>query len=527
MTNQNQESEENTKIPVLGLCVILAIAIFICLFTFYLIFLLQGEEGLQVLPEWITDGSAAIWAFLVGAALSVFLEFLESRTISAIKFYGLSVGLGFIFVFSAIFFNWMVSMTTEGETIATEPATVSLAIRMRTNDGPFTGNIEYASVRPLRETIGLSPLSSSEFKNYIEFENDVHRAQISVTAAGSAFFSDTSIDETTTRICIKERKRQPFVQLNCVIHGECEVLHPQADYLICSNNDQTHNSGFSLIPRAYADTDEQQSLHPQLYGKTKGWISPSLSTLRERQKQGSSFTLFTLTSNPIPTLAKAKWVAVAPRANGSAIYIRGLPPISSPQPFDANKGLDISFGLENLAFRGRYAGHEKLEVDLYFLSGKGDVLDSVTLKRDYIALRKANPVILNFHDIPITWKGEMQSAMNEFEYTVNLLSSTNAEALVNESDYLSQQQVNYPLAEGTHLVSVVRPPLPPNQYYGVVAGLQDSTNKIKFTFSEQQAKELCHWIKNNAERYHEEFRYIKTDSIYLYKLTARKIIACD
>lgn len=264
----------------------------------------------------------------------------------------------------------------------------------------------------------------------------------------------------------------------------------------------------------------------------KVWYAPSLRTLWERRKAGDvrgvGYTLFTLAAPPMPQLAADAFVYEV-AVNGTPVHFAGLPPAAAPREFDPELGFELQFGLENLNFRGRHLGCDRLAVTLTFLKGGEPVGEPVRLQRPYVALRDADAITDPSWPLPITWSGRYKLPKDQWEYELivgednfdwfppgvrdDLPAEAKAAAAADQRKLEERMQWNrgwidkqrLPGPDGTRLVGVLRPPLSikPGKpgsalaadfgqslrqlAYGIVLGLEDpASGQVRFTFTREQ-----------------------------------------
>lgn len=362
-------------------------------------------------------------------------------------------------------------------------------------------------------------------KNTPEF---MHRALVSRNA-GPAVHVDSISSALTAQFCTilnKEVAADFEFKFSCELPGTCKIDAPLEYFSVCPGEPAVgFLDGLELFSTAYANVAADIQAE-QYIGNSAGWIAPSLQTLRSLREQGYGFTEFKISSGPIDSIENAKWIALAVRTNDTPVYFDGLPPKYNPIKFEPSVGINIKFGLENLAFRGKDAGTETIDVDLYFLDVNGEVVASDSFSKKYIALRDSEPTEHSFKGATVRWEAKFLHASSEGnQFTVTLLSSKNVKALVDEANYLTDQRVAYDEIDQSRIVGVVRPPLGENPRSGVVAGLEHASGKIQFTFDQASALRLCKWMVQSKAKYVKEFKYIRTD-IYTYEIGPGRSITC-
>jgi hypothetical protein len=176
--------------------------------------------------------------------------------------------------------------------------------------------------------------------------------------------------------------------------------------------------------------------------------------------------------------------------NGTPLLIDGWLADDYRTPFDPKIGMDFSFGLENLDFSGSLDGNEIIEVDVHFFSGEMRV-DSITLRRNYVALRDApTEVIRNDHG-SFVWVGKYQQPEVKDKFEIFSISTTDVKEARAIKARIDKAQLKY---NGRPALGVVRPPLDASKWYGVVIGLEQMNGQVQFTFDEATSKQLCQWL---------------------------------
>lgn len=257
------------------------------------------------------------------------------------------------------------------------------------------------------------------------------------------------------------------------------------------------SSGVKLefIQSAYADmVPESQA----------GWIVPSLSTLRQQNKEkGITYTAFKIHAQTMAGLENATAYTYRIFVNGTPIYIDGWGTEDTETLFNPKEEFDFEFGLENLDFSGADLGNEIIKVQFDFYS-KGQKLSSVELERTYAALRDVSPKSITEKGIQFKWTGEYVIGKKQDGFEVFIWSTTDPNEMMKRKKWFDQSKVSFNNQEA---VSVIRPPLGKNLYYGLVIGLIDEVGRIKFTFNEETANRILAWVKKDLSRMriHDEF----------------------
>ncbi len=276
-----------------------------------------------------------------------------------------------------------------------------------------------------------------------------------------------------------------------------------------------------LISPAHAQRTDDQSVMPR-------WIVPSLKTLNKMaDAERPGFTEFAIRSKKLKDLDVADAVSHAVTVNDIPVLIDGWPAHEVRSRFEASKGLDLQFAMQNLGFTGAHKGRERLAIDLRFWSGDKVVL-KVRLDRWYTALRNAGPQTVKIGYAGIaTWSGTYRGPLHPDKYEIFLKSSKDIDTLQNYKDSFDELGFRF---RDRPVVAVLRPKLPPNEWHGVVLGLRLPTGQIRFTYDRKLADAVCHWAL--AERAKPAYRqYIRHD-IYRFENQPRapgvpKFIPCQ
>jgi hypothetical protein len=280
-------------------------------------------------------------------------------------------------------------------------------------------------------------------------------------------------------------KREPIVRLRCEEGGVCRVARDDLGWAQDAQDcppKRSSSSAMSWPPMAFA---QALPARPET-----GWVVPSLETLKKQEAAGRNpaFTEFILTSGPLAALNKAERVIYAIRANGTPIYIDGMPPETNVVPFQAASGIRLRFGLENLDFSGIHDGYEDIEVTLQFASGK-QLIRTAALRLHYIALRPMPENAVDGEgDLGIRWQAQYHRGRSDDVYQIFLLSTQNGAGAVDTKRRIDASKLNL---DGDTLVGVVRPPLDRVPWYGVALGISLPSGQVKFAFDDAKSKRLC------------------------------------
>ena len=180
-------------------------------------------------------------------------------------------------------------------------------------------------------------------------------------------------------------------------------------------------------------------------------------------------------------------------ANDTPIYFDGWPKEDTITAVKPEKGIKLEFGLENLNFSGANEGQEIIRIEFDFYSKK-KLIKTLTIERSYVALREVKPVSFTKDGIDFSWMGDYFIGKAQDGFKVNIWSTPDPSELAKRKKWFDQADVQF---EGRPSVSVIRPPLEPNPWYGLAIGLVDKHGRIKFTFSQAEAERISIWVKNN------------------------------
>ena len=325
--------------------------------------------------------------------------------------------------------------------------------------------------------------------------------------------SDSRLDKSgkrlVTNICFKRKKLEfdpKYTQHECVEGGSCKPGEFDPEIAeACDTADEgfLHNIFF---PTAYAQENYNEAIQ-------KRWLVPSLETLFSMPtKKRPGFTAFTLQSDPLPQLVEADRFVAAIKVNGVSVLEDGWPSGSVSAPFDHQKGLRFSFALQNLGFSGADDGKESIEVSLRFFLGN-ILVGEETLIRQYVALRHAKAIQLQLKNGDfVTWTGTYHPPLEEDKFEIFLKSSKKVTEVKDFKTKFDEAALTF---NKQPLVGVIRPPLPPNEFFGVTAGIVLENGQTRFTYNEQYAGDLCGHLYLLREK--EKLTKLIEDEIYRYE----------
>jgi hypothetical protein len=306
-----------------------------------------------------------------------------------------------------------------------------------------------------------------------------------VTGEGS--YQDPGFNEVCFERNADTLKRDPIVRIACQEGGTCQVARDDFGWAKPCSTGKPQSSWFR-IPPVYAQSAQAH--------QEKGWVVPSLETLRnqELQGQGRAFTEFVLTSGALPELKDANRVVYEIRVNGELVYIDGLPPEANSVPFQAGTGVRLAFALENLDFSGKQAGYEEIDVVLGFHAG-ARTLQQKRVQLRYIALRSMpESQAIADPSLSVQWTASYHPGRRDDVYQIFILATDRASPAENLKSRIDAAQLRAQIgSDAFPLVGVVRPPNTErkNSTYGVALGLRQPSGQVKFSFDDSTSRQLC------------------------------------
>ena len=330
--------------------------------------------------------------------------------------------------------------------------------------------------------------------------------------------------ENQAKLCIQRdqpttpQNIQPVVSYDCPVSGQCimKTVTPEG-WASGACSDQ------SALPSILQNLLGIGSAYANMNGE-EVWTVPSLSTLYRRLKNETDtfvgFTDFEIETDALKNL-EADTYTMEVFANGMPIWLNGIPPADSRHHFDAEDGILVRFGLENLTFAGRKNGCETLEVKLDFFKDNKSLDKPLILTRQYAALRHAKETVIDTPNGEARWSGLYQSPGNRKETGLFVGSSKifhkdDKQAAIKAREFLNEKRkildaFNWTIkrsklggaignARGTageddlKIVGKIRPPTKarPNGYvaYGLLVGTEQPNGQLQFSFDWQQIKKL-------------------------------------
>ena len=321
---------------------------------------------------------------------------------------------------------------------------------------------------------------------------------------------DKSRKPLVTDLCFERKKLGldlTFTHHECMEGGSCNpgAFDPGIAQT-CDSSDQ----GF--LRNMFISTAHARVLSDE---ETQGqrWTVPSIETLSALPRvERPGFTVFILWSGPLPHLADADHFTTAIKVNGVSVLEDGWPAHSTSEPFDHREGLQFQFAMQNLGFSGANDGRETIEVSLRFFV-RNIFIEEEVLTREYVALRNAEMILRQLKNGSLVqWIGTYRAPVKPDKFEVFLTSSKavrDVRRFKKRFDYSALTFNQQPL------VAVIRPPLPPSEYYGVAAGVILESGQTRFTYNKQTAGDLCRELYSKRES--ADFRTLIQDDIYRFE----------
>jgi hypothetical protein len=231
------------------------------------------------------------------------------------------------------------------------------------------------------------------------------------------------------------------------------------------------------------------------------WSIPSLDSLLARKSANvlrDGFTIFTIQSAQ-KLDARADAVSLDLAVNDTPVLVEGLPAALQPYDFDPEQPVKLKFGLQNLDFDGRYAGCDTITARLQFYKGGDAVGAPLSLDLRYAALRNVEASAIQTEKGIFTWSASYevsnpQNKRTDWRVFVRTAPRTELAEL-----QLARQQINdLGLVHSTDghdypVHAILRPPL--HRHWGLALGLLQPSGQIRFTFTNDEARELKKFAK--------------------------------
>lgn len=467
-----------------------------CTLTIFLVWLAGQIGGVQTivqLPDFIVKGYTALWSFLTGAGLSVVLAILRKQDGDRPNF--LAWILGTTTVLIVLVFG--TAFTVRTFTVSPWPNRLATA-RFWFDMGPGAPpNLSFQQLYPdLLEKELIAPGADGVYRYHALFEWPEGRGPVEIAAGPAVTTASQTSAPENPQICFAKNavlptNSPPFeVRLRCTQGQGCNFASDDPGWAVLAKcpgppaRTAALSSLFSLIPAVYAEESKDSAIKP-------GWKVPSLATLQQTPAgQRPGYTQFTVTGDSVSPLKDSDAFRYRIFANGSPLYVDGWPPEDMIQKFDPAKGLDFSFGIENLDFSGNNQGCENITVSLEFLNRRQTVREE-RLTRQYAALRDAIPVEVHTADgMRIAWTGKYIKPGSEDRAELFVLSTPNQAEASRTRLRIDQSHLSF---LNMDVVGVLRPPLN-SPAYGVVLGLRQPTGQVRFTFDLGTARNLLNWL---------------------------------
>ncbi|HYX09212.1 MAG TPA: hypothetical protein VE912_20935 [Bacteroidales bacterium] len=490
-----------TKLSVLDTLFILFTSFSLLLLVFWMAGQLIGSDLFNELPDWTGKILNSLWGFLISGGISVLIYWLKPGRKNSPNYiiWILATTLFLLLMISGVYALYPNSSNSS-------PSLTQYKLHFRLNYPKAPTVLAYVQQQPVWENeirnIVVQP--TGYFQEEIDFPemNKKYYAKITPLIT-SSFFSDSAVRIPMELCFVRTTKDPPKDKIVGIL--KCDPDHvfrsEPADpgYIkLCSLQESSLNN-FHLIATAHAQGVAQKL-------GISGWTVPNLHTLETSSDQG--FTRINIESTQLPVeIANADAYTASVFVNNMPVFIDGFKPADLRKKFEYQQGIHYEFGLENLGFSGANDGYETIDVVFNFYREMKPV-KQINCSLRYVALRNSRTRFINpAPDYHFKWVAKYHSTINK-EYEVFCLSTISSETANSEKTRMDNAQLKY---KQNTIVGVIRPPLPPNKYYGVIAGLQQSNKQIRFTFSREEAMDLLHWVK-------QEPTGIFNPTSYLYKI---------
>lgn len=378
-------------------------------------------------------------------------------------------------------------------------------------------DLTYIQMKPKERGLDLLRQRSGLYEEHIDLpDRGKEYLAIFNRAAHDVVFSRNPSTRHTW-VCFIREEEDPigeptYALLNCKERDWCRVnaLDPGwADD--CQKPAQRQAREWSW-PFRFVSLAAAETGSPRI-GEEPGWVVPSLKTLRRKKdRDRTGYTEFIFETDPLQGI-KANYFTHSIRVNGVSAFIDGWNPEFLRERIEPSKGVSFSFGLQNGVFSGANKGYELIENIIEFRH-LNDVIKRVPVPIPYAALRDYEYTIER-KGIKFRGKAIYHTAdKNKFE--IFIFSSKEVHEAKNLQQKIAASRLRF---DGQEVVGVIRPRLPPNEYYGVVIGLTQQTGPIHFTFDEQTAKRLCKWALR--ARTDSSVKHLIDPNVYRYELEHR------
>jgi hypothetical protein len=488
MNTQPAPNEESGMDPRDAISILL-LACTITLFVLWLAGTVARNPTVLQLPDFIKTAYSKIWSYIIGLSSSTLLAFFGPKQTRRPNY--LTWSLGTTVVLLGLAFVVARAMPTPPPTTTPPPQDVLLRF-WATFDKSQHPILDFHQNKPrFLEDRRIAPDGSdSHYQEYVAWPTTNQQLEALALRIANTSESVNAPDKPMgicfTRNTSPPTNQPPFeVRMRCQEGTQCKFAPDDFGWASPCPAADKHTARFSLMPEAHAQSTEDTASKP-------GWRVPSLATLQQMSdSERAGYTQFTIKSNSVSSLKDAKSFRYAIVANGSPLYVDGWPPADMLKGFDPSKGLDFSFGMQNLSFSGADKGCENIAVTLEFLSGD-ETIKKVQLTRLYAALRDAPEEQTDASDgMRLTWAGTYMKPKKEDKSEIFILSTSAIGEASRTKSRIDQAHLSY---DGMDLVGVLRPPLNKPEY-GLVLGLRQATGQIKFTFDPVYVQKMLAWSK--------------------------------
>jgi len=484
---QTTPNEESRMAP-LDVISILLLSCTITLFILWLAGSVARNPIVLQLPDFIKTAYSKIWSYVVGLSGSTVFAFLGSKGTQRPNYLLWSLGTTVVLFGLAFAVAWGITPAP--------PPTPPQDVLLRwwaIFDKSEHPNLDFHQNKPLfMEGRLLAPGGSDwHYQEYVAWPGNNQQLEALALRIANTSESvngpDKPMEICFTRSASPPTNKPPFeVRMRCEAGTQCKFASDDYGWASpCPAEADKHTARFSLVPEAHAQSAADT-------GSKSGWRVPSLATLEKMsESERAGYTEFTIKSNPVSSLQKANAFRYAIVANGSPLYVDGWPPADMLKGFDPSKGLDFSFGMQNLSFSGADKGCENIAVALEFLNGD-ETIKKVQLTRLYAALRDAPGEQTDATDgMRLTWAGTYVKPKHEDKSEIFILSTSDIGEASRTKSRIDQAHLSY---DGMDVVGVLRPPLNKPEY-GLVLGLRQATGQLKFTFDPVYVQKMLAWSK--------------------------------
>jgi hypothetical protein len=466
---------------------VVSILFLACTITLFILWLAgsvaQNSTVLQ-LPDFIKTAYSKVWSYIIGLSSSTLLAFFRPKETRRPNYLIWSLATTVALFGLAFAVAW-------GMKPPSLPQDVLLRWWAAFNRSEHP-NLDFHQNKPLfLEGRLIAPdTSDGHYQEYVAWpagNQQLEALALRIANTSEAVNGpDKPMEICFTRNASPPTNKPPFeVRMRCDAGTQCKFASDDYGWASACPTDAGHNARFSLVREAHAQSTGDTASKP-------GWRVPSLATLQQMSdSERGGYTQFTIKSSSLSGVEKANTFRYTIVANGSPLYVDGWPPADMLKGFDAAKGLDFSFGMQNLSFSGADKGCENIAVTLEFLSGD-ETIKKVQLTRLYAALRDAPEEQTDAADgMKLTWAGTYVKPKHEDKSEIFILSTSDIGEASRTKSRIDQAHLSY---DGMDVVGVLRPPLNKPEY-GLVLGLRQATGQIKFTFDPVYVQKMLAWSK--------------------------------